>query len=244
MDHELSSPIHTISTIRSAHSHASLPRARAPSPPLERPPSYTVIRIPDKSTTYRFLQEEGQPSSMLLVPPTDVPDPRPLYRITVGHDPFLPTSFITSITKAPGDRRLPIGRFKTMLSNPTHLGQLVSVHGKECRLGEIFVKGKKKNRVQYFDWGNNKAALLRWSCPQWPSPGTFSCYDPNDKDRTFAEFTISRMGLQHPTESRGLPPQLAVKPIGHFLLDDILMSLLLLERHRQTAYLELESKLF
>ncbi|KAF9558739.1 hypothetical protein CPC08DRAFT_709445 [Agrocybe pediades] len=229
------------SVARASSSHHHLPPP--PVLPVERPPSYTVIRIPDTPATYTFLQEESTLGSMLVIPTPDAPDPRPIYRIAINHEPFLPTCMVTVIIKAPTDQRLPVGRFRTMISQPTHPTQLVSIHGREHKLSDVFSRSDKRKRTHYFDWGvktSKNSVSLRWSCPDWPSAGTFSCSDPSDETRMFATFSVSENGLQHPADPRTNlePPRLTVKPVGHFLLDDIILSLLLLERQRLTASME------
>ncbi|KAH9479706.1 hypothetical protein JR316_0008301 [Psilocybe cubensis] len=61
------------------------------------------------------------------------------------------------------------------------------------------------------------------------------CHDPADDNRIFAEFSVSATLT---TSSPRAEPQLIVMPIGHTLLDDIVISVLLLERQRLTAALD------
>ncbi|PPQ94458.1 hypothetical protein CVT25_002549 [Psilocybe cyanescens] len=96
----------------------------------------------------------------------------------------------------------------TAISIPNHPQQPVFINGSEYKLMDIFQKRKKKKG---------------------------SCHDPADSNRIFAEFCVSA-GLA--TNSPRAEPQLIVMPIGQTLLDDIIISILLLERQRLTAALD------
>lgn len=61
------------------------------------------------------------------------------------------------------------------------------------------------------------------------------CHDPSNEARVFAIFTVTDAVGNRPRAE----PQLTLMPVGQRLLDDILISLLLLERQRLTAALDL-----
>lgn len=58
---------------------------------------YNISRIPNKPIRYSFSQLSF--NSMILVPPADSPDTRPLYHVSVHLNCFMPFSYITTIRR-------------------------------------------------------------------------------------------------------------------------------------------------
>ena len=73
--------------------------------------SYVEALLPTTPVDYSFRLIEGDPNSMVVVPPTDVTDTRPLYHIRVVHDLFDPNFFVTSIRKGSDDGHF-VGDFR------------------------------------------------------------------------------------------------------------------------------------
>lgn len=60
--------------------------------PSQEPQSHTI-----RPTTYTFSTLSF--NSMLLLPPSDATDTRPLYHVSVAHNCFMPLSYITTVRK-------------------------------------------------------------------------------------------------------------------------------------------------
>ena len=73
--------------------------------------SYVEALLPTTPVDYSFRLVEEDPNSMVVVPPTDVTDTRPLYHIRVVHDLFDPSFFVTSIRKGSDDGHF-VGDFR------------------------------------------------------------------------------------------------------------------------------------
>ncbi|KAF8878865.1 hypothetical protein BD779DRAFT_1174828 [Infundibulicybe gibba] len=65
--------------------------------PLEDPPEYTAARVPTVPVSYAFVPVSL--NAMILIPPPDAPDTRPVYHISTGHNCFIPSSYITTIRR-------------------------------------------------------------------------------------------------------------------------------------------------
>jgi hypothetical protein len=49
---------------------------------------------------------------MLLVPPPNAPDTRPLYHVSVAFDPFIPTVGVTTVRRGSGENGDFVGDFE------------------------------------------------------------------------------------------------------------------------------------
>ncbi|KDR68016.1 hypothetical protein GALMADRAFT_257573 [Galerina marginata CBS 339.88] len=213
----------------------STPVVAAPSGP---PPSYSVARIPDHPVTYTFSRLGNGTSAMILVPPPSSPDTRPAYHISVAQDPFMPACFITSMVRG-GDQDGPsVGGFRTITGIGPLQNNAETVWIRDCEhpMRSIFSAGtNRKKELRNFQWYSfNPKRSLVWSCPTWPQVGTFSCHRPAEAAKTLAQFSPVNQLIR-----RGVVPdeiKLTVMPIGHPMFDDILLSALLLERHRLTDF--------
>jgi hypothetical protein len=63
--------------------------------------SYADLFIPTHPFTYTFFMTDDD--AMLLIPPSDAPDTRPIYHISVSVNPFMPSISTTTIRKAAAD---------------------------------------------------------------------------------------------------------------------------------------------
>ncbi|PPQ94454.1 hypothetical protein CVT25_002545 [Psilocybe cyanescens] len=195
--------------------------------PGNLPPAYNNIPIPDVAIAYSFSQI-GTSNAMFVVPRQGAVDTRPLYYVSVGHEPFLPTCLVTSIFRGSSDQDTYVGSFQTTLLQSDNSGQAISIRGSEGRQSDVFKPGTKKKGNQTFDWGDGTMTRIRlqWTCPNWPSAGTFTCRNPVN-NHVYAEYSVSSRRLE-PKEN----PLLTVLPIGHSVFDDLVLSILLLERRR------------
>ncbi|KAF8199081.1 hypothetical protein BJ912DRAFT_922262 [Pholiota molesta] len=192
--------------------------------PADAPPSYNVARIPNYPVTYTFSSLGPTTGAMILVPPPDSPDTRPLYHISVSHDPFLPHCRITSVLQGGSVNGSYVGGF-TSISGIEDLKKDAETHTTLKRKGLAY---------QTFEWYsfNSKRALKWTTSTSWPKAGPSTCVLLSDpKKAKVAEFTpfaeLRRRG--QPV----LENTLTVMPVGHSHLDDILISALLLERRRR-----------
>jgi hypothetical protein len=80
---------------------------------------YNVARIPNYPVTYTFSSLGPTTGAMILVPPPDSPDTRPLYHISVSHDPFLPHCRITSVLQGGSVNGSYVGGFTCVVPHPT-----------------------------------------------------------------------------------------------------------------------------
>ncbi|KDR73862.1 hypothetical protein GALMADRAFT_141637 [Galerina marginata CBS 339.88] len=231
------------------------PQQSTPVPiaPGENPPSYDVARIPEVPVTFTFSLMAANTNAMLVIPSIDSPDTRPLYHISVGLDPFFPTRMVTTVLKGGNEQGQYVGGFKTVpviqaykdhkaksKSSPAAACQTVAVGGKEIMQSTVWKDmGTRKGKTKAFNWGDPRQMIpsFTWSCPAWPNAGKFSCYmDRNyPYNITYAEFTVS-----DPSESL-TEPKLTLMPEGHQYFDEIMISVLLLERDRMTAIVQNET---
>ncbi|KAF8972032.1 hypothetical protein BDZ97DRAFT_1782810 [Flammula alnicola] len=75
---------------------------------------------------------------MLLMPPRDAPNQRPLYRITVELDlnPLLPVSYVTKVVRCGGDDSNLVGEFA--INNDIHPSILLFISSSVQILNSVF----------------------------------------------------------------------------------------------------------
>jgi len=228
------------------------PQRSNPIAPGEIPPSYDVARIPNVPTTFLFSLMGANTSAMLLIPSMNSPETRPLYHISAGIDPFLPTRMVTTVLKGANDQGQYVGGFKTVpmiqaeRRHPAKIGdssaaayQTVTVRGKEIIQSAVWKSLGMNNAKKTFSWGNPRKMIpsFTWSCPMWPKAGTFTCFTgPYFTRTTYAEFTVS-----DPSKER-VEPKLKLMPDGYQYFDEIVISILLLERDRMTSIVRKETQ--
>lgn len=64
---------------------------------VERRISYETARIPTRQTTYTFSPQSF--NSMLLLPPPEAQNTRPIYHISVAMNCFIPSSYVTTLRR-------------------------------------------------------------------------------------------------------------------------------------------------
>ncbi|KAI0688672.1 hypothetical protein BC835DRAFT_291188 [Cytidiella melzeri] len=215
-----------IQNLQSTSSHSQSPlvspgRARA------RPQSQQ-LPVPCACTFY-----DAANGSMALYPPGDADNHTPLYHIRVAPSCFMPNAFITTIERG-GTRQL-VARFEMGLSRdpPT-----LFMHNTPYQLTDVFSKFRKiqsKLKQDRWKWVRGQYNL-HWNCI---SEYEAFCHHEYDQDKhplarlipaaaAFAPGTI----VNPPT---GLPvTKLIVYTPDAALLDEIVVSALLVERRRQT----------
>ncbi|KAF8972688.1 hypothetical protein BDZ97DRAFT_850887 [Flammula alnicola] len=181
-------------------------------------------------------------SAMLLIPPPDSPDTRPVYHISVGQDPFLPNCFITSVVQGGREDGLHVGRFKTVIGVEAMKRNIETVCMRECEhpLSTMFTntttrrKGVTRRTFSWYSF-NPARAVLWTTASSWPLVSPSSCSHPSEPNRILAEFVPADQ-----LQRRGTPiaeNKLTIMPAGYPYFDDILVSVLLLEKQRRMEFL-------
>ncbi|KAF9453603.1 hypothetical protein P691DRAFT_658346 [Macrolepiota fuliginosa MF-IS2] len=83
--------------------------------PNEAPPDYRVARNPVQPVRYQFSNLGA--NSMILLPPADAPDTRPVYHITVSMNCFVPNCYITTIRRGGTEQGEYVGDFEWVAQN-------------------------------------------------------------------------------------------------------------------------------
>lgn len=201
--------------------------------PFGNPPSYGIASQPVQPVLYSF--STVSPTSMLLLPPLSASDSRPRYHISVSTNCFTPSSYITTIRKGTSESGELVGEFEMGLTSklkpPT-----VCVRGQEALLRDILDDSKRD--VASIFWKGQSGHLF------WDDNSiTKKCYR-TEHCRPFellAEFSVPNglRWLGDPAECT----QLRIYPEGQEHFDDILISILVLERKLTTLAVKDEAML-
>ncbi|KAF5343624.1 hypothetical protein D9758_015440 [Tetrapyrgos nigripes] len=198
--------------------------------PFGAPPRYTRAERPESNVTYS-LCAAGSPSTYLLVPSADSPNTRPKFHITVGMDLMNHFSSVTTIRQGGTENGRFVGEFETghpQLTSKTPdcitFGDLrrrpiTDVLNKEQYSTYPRVKltysGKPHrwvyNKQKFYWWFSE--SIMKWRCCATAETS------PNlqVQAKLYASYSSSRRELE-------------VTPEAHDFLDQILISLLIVER--------------
>ncbi|KAK0481707.1 hypothetical protein IW261DRAFT_1094328 [Armillaria novae-zelandiae] len=188
--------------------------------PFGRPPGYVIAGTPTTNMVYLF-SNIGD-NAMLLIPAPNAPDTRPKYHISVGMNCFIPSSYITTIRRGATQEGPMVGDFEMGIADKT---ATLSIGGNEFPIGDVLGKSGPRRRGLW-DWKFVNHGLF-WDCKKNPR----MCFS-FDKKMLFAIFTPVT-NLRQPGTPAELP-QLEVTPQGQPFFDDILMSIMIIERWRLT----------
>ncbi|KAJ3564984.1 hypothetical protein NP233_g7934 [Leucocoprinus birnbaumii] len=194
----------------------------------ESPPDYVEALIPTCPVDYTFNPHEEDVHSMVLVPPLDVVDTRPMYHIRVVHDLFDPSFFVTSIRKGSNDGHL-VADFKTK-TDCSALEETVYFKRSEDHIFKKLVAGNKKDEFQW-KLQHKDGGLLLWRWERW-----WMCrYVPEQTTSKNKHYDI--IAQFHPpglrTNTSRKVTRLTMEPAGQKYFDEILLSVLILERKRK-----------
>ncbi|KAK0458835.1 uncharacterized protein EV420DRAFT_1642555 [Desarmillaria tabescens] len=214
---ELNSPISDTPPLSSSLSNIPILPPVPERVPFGNPPSYGIASRPVEPLVYSF--STVGPTSMLLLPPPSAPDTRPRYHISVSTNCFTPSSYITIVRKGASENGELIGEFEMGLTSklkpPT-----VYVRGQEALLGNTLDDSRRHvtDRLVTF----------------WDDGSTTKCYRTEHCRplEILAEFIVPG-GLRRLGEP-ALSTKLKIYPEGQEHFDDILISILVLERKRTT----------
>lgn len=194
----------------------------------QMPPGYEESRFPTVPVVYSFSPTSS--GSMLLIPPPAHPDSRPLYHVSVQPNVFIPLFYKTRVTRGGSVEGEEVGDFemsilpaydRNVAFGPLH-ESTVSMRGKEHPLEMILTKESTRK----YHW-RFVVARMKWDCSSVP----YRCALHAD-ETSLASFTPAT-GKREP----GRPPPLAaleILPSGFKYLDDIVVSILVIERKRLT----------
>ncbi|KAF8235569.1 hypothetical protein L208DRAFT_738500 [Tricholoma matsutake] len=191
--------------------------------PAESPPEYTVARRPTEPVLYSF--SRVSPNAMLLIPPSHAPDTRPLYHISVNLNCFNPLSAITCIRRGATEYGEYVGDFELGISSQP---ATICFRDREFLMSSLITKLGSREGCVWHWMSNSPTHAVRWDTR--PSPAVCSTGLPSNPP--LAKFYPSA-GLRRPSTPAPIS-RLQVMPQGHERLDDILISLLIIERKRLT----------
>lgn len=225
---------------------------RSPSPAETLPPGYTSSAYfhlpgysyyprPERPLIYTF--SEWASDSMYLMSPIDAPSyfpvQGPMYAISamLSVNPLVPVSCVTTVRRASGDTGSLIGRFEISLNQKRELVSFCSSGYTSKNLADML---RPINRSDNHWLWASEDVTLRWDCRSNLDDGTpvCNCYSvEGDYPNQLASFVPQPLQLDMEIESDTLPPAiLTIWPDGHQYLDDILFSILIIERKRTIVY--------
>ncbi|KAJ7765506.1 hypothetical protein DFH07DRAFT_367658 [Mycena maculata] len=196
-----------------------------PAAPLGTPPAYEDARVPVEAVTYT-LSPQGF-NTLLVLPPADWPDSRPRYHIAVSLNCMNPFSFITTIHSGASDSGPVVGEFEMGIS---------TIPGTVC-LGDCQRQIKDVLRMQghprwVWHFGDDTTRHLRWELNNFRT-GVWNCFLASDRHPAPTPLKIAQFkGAPYTGTERTQPATLRVYPLGQALFDEILISVLLVERKR------------
>ncbi|KAF8632934.1 hypothetical protein AX15_001543 [Amanita polypyramis BW_CC] len=206
------------------------------------PPRYLQAHRPNTNITYTFMPNTDVPNSMTLSPPSYVDGPHAPYWICVNMNCFTPSSHITTIRRGTSDGEI-VGDFElgiAAMKRPS-----ICIRGNEYALHDVI---ESNHRLFRNSWVYKVQEVERTVCLYWDensSNASISCF--SSKEKTVTNL-LARFLFPFHLRKQGRPQEytrLEVTPHGHDFLDDILMSVLVIERIRTTpSVVDILSKTF
>ncbi|KIP12536.1 hypothetical protein PHLGIDRAFT_261145 [Phlebiopsis gigantea 11061_1 CR5-6] len=194
-------------------------------PPSARPAPLLGVRtdVGPSICTFRMAQDK----TMILAVENST-DLTPLYKIEVFPNCFTPTSYITRVFRGSGSAY--VGQFEMGISkDEPHL----YMDQQWCLLKDVFTKFRRVNSRLGDRWiWQREKTKLHWDCR---NEAEISCYGGDDEKKVIAQFRPA--GAQPSTSFANGPPQSILELHGTVdlsYLDEIVMSLLVVERRRSS----------
>ncbi|KAJ3503544.1 hypothetical protein NLJ89_g8383 [Agrocybe chaxingu] len=228
MSLDASSPTLDSSSIYSSSSNSYMPSSgtsssfvSSPSPEDDSPPDYIdTVQLPDVAVKYSFSSTSF--NTMIVTPTSDAADLRSKYHISISMNCFTPFSYITTIRRGGTGFGVLVAQFEMGISSES---ATVTIKDREMEIGSVLKKVAGSRQAGSWLWiPSKKSKALTWDCKSQP----FMCHSLTTK-KPLAKFTPSRHVEQ------GEPPSMAelvVSPEGQNHFDDLLVSLLIIERKR------------
>ncbi|KAF5312016.1 hypothetical protein D9619_003840 [Psilocybe cf. subviscida] len=208
----------------------------------ELPPDYTQAQRPNKNVKYSF--SPIGPNAMMLLPPPDAQDTRPQYYVAVSLNCFMPLSHITTVYRGANEYSPRVCEFEMGIISVAN-SRLQMATGAPVAIDSLLTKIQGPRQNARWNWKPQsvKISNLIWDCTLVP----FTCKVRLVHQATpqlVAQFTShirpinAYYGKTPPSVS-----ELEVLPAGQPFFDDILISLLIIERKRLTPKTKSESHL-
>ncbi|PBK99075.1 hypothetical protein ARMGADRAFT_1007695 [Armillaria gallica] len=210
-------------------SEEELPPPRTDPIPFGAPPAYNTARLPTIPVTYSFSRLSF--NSLILIPPPESPDSRPLYHISVNNNVFNTMSHTTIIHRGPTEDGPYVGEFESGIS---YKNATVYMGGVETPLSARLSK-RGSFTAGRWNWTGPKHKLA-WNCEITPR----ICHSVNNQNTVYARFNPSNK-----LRKANTPPELytlQIMPAGQAFFDDILISALLIEQQRLCPRVDPEMK--
>jgi len=203
----------------------------APESP-DSPPGYLETRRPNTHITYTFFPQTIPANSMIMKPPSYVKNPHPSYYISVNMNCFTPSSYITAIRRDGWECEV-VGDFEMGIS-ALRKPNTVCFRGYERPLNEMLQSSSKIFRGASYLWNrHSKESPLEL---YWEEAGTSTllCFFGTEKRTTnlVAKFMPAGFLARRQERNKSDLTRLLVFPQGHDFLDDIVISVLIIERMR------------
>ncbi|KAK7023854.1 hypothetical protein R3P38DRAFT_2954555 [Favolaschia claudopus] len=197
--------------------------------PSHDPPAYDHARVPLHPVNYQFSPQGF--NTLLLLPPSGFPDSRPQYHISVSMNCFNPFSFITTVHKGASDLSPHVGEFEMGIS--TIPGTVVM--GQRQKAIKDVVRTASSGRARWsWRFSDDSSRHLRWELVNFGT-GIFNCFLASEPYPASIDLKIAQFKGAPSTQKgtdRTPPSMLRIYPQGQPLFDDILMSILIIERRR------------
>ncbi|KAI0348349.1 hypothetical protein BDW22DRAFT_78430 [Trametopsis cervina] len=197
---------------------------------ISRSPSYATPQLQVPCTCAFYDIGVG---AIALHPPADTPNPTPLYIIKVTPNVFMPTSYITTVERGGPIRQL-VARFEMGLTrDPATL----FMGNQRYRLSDVFSNFRRVgSRLGQDRWKWVRGRYdLQWNCVNNLEP---FCHFDKDPNKTPLAKLIPAIAAYAPDAMISAPGPPATKLMvlspDLALLDEIIVSALIVERKRQT----------
>ncbi|KAF8166824.1 hypothetical protein BJ912DRAFT_1002044 [Pholiota molesta] len=189
-------------------------------------PDYNAAVAP---VTYTF--SDWAQSTMLLMPPRESLDKRPLYRVTVELDlnPFLPVSYVTKVMRCAGGASDLIGEFAFSLNQKRAVIRLADT---ATRLSNVIYS--INSSPKHFNWV--LGTRLHWDCRKSLDDGSPLCIcslpgQPQQNGTIAQDIQIASFVPPPIDASPPLPEAtLTIFPHAQKFMDEIVVSALVVER--------------
>ncbi|KAJ7105745.1 hypothetical protein C8R43DRAFT_1046167 [Mycena crocata] len=195
--------------------------------PFGNPPAYDHARLPLHAVNYTFSPQGF--NTTLLLPPSDLPETRPQYHISVVINVMNPFSFITTIHRGASESGPYVAQFEMGIStNPS----TVCMEDCQKKIKDAIRSEHRSRWVWHFR--DDPSQHIRWELNNL-STGLFNCFFASDSYPASTQLKIAQfkgVPLEQKGTARTAPSMLRIYPAGQALFDDILVSAMILERRR------------
>ncbi|CAA7270680.1 unnamed protein product [Cyclocybe aegerita] len=203
-----------------------------------RPPSILGVDETQEAITYTFTPTSPIGNSLTLLPPEGAREGLPRFHIVVTPNVFNPFQQITSIYRGETQFGEWVASFEMGISS---LLARVRIHRRDRVLNNVLEKdGIRHKAVWTWTSPSKNVDPFIWDCKD--SKLASVCKSANDKKKILATYTPARSMLAFAAtvtiDRRGEEVELSkleVTPEGHRIFEDILVSLLIIQRKRMLA---------